>query len=82
VLRTNSDIDGSTVWMAGARATIASVMPVSTVIIGVDDVKQLEQNVQYAKEFTPLTDGQMLALQKKTEPIARQALFFRKWSAG
>lgn len=55
-------------------------LPVSTVIIGVDDVKQLEENVQFAKDFTPLTDGQMLALQKKTEPIARQALFFRRWS--
>jgi len=55
-------------------------LPVSTVIIGVDDTRQLEENVQLAKEFTPLTDGQMLALQKKTETIARQALFFRRWS--
>lgn len=55
-------------------------LPVSTVIIGCDNPRQVEENIQLARGFTPLTDGQMLALQKKTEPIARQALFFRKWS--
>jgi len=54
--------------------------PVSTVIIGCDSVAQLEENVQLAREFTPLTNVQMEAMAKKTEPIARQALFFRTWS--
>ena len=52
---------------------------VSTVIIGCDSVEQLEENVRLAREFTPLTQQQMAALEKRTEPIARQALFFRTW---
>lgn len=55
-------------------------LPVSTVIIGCDTVAQLEENVRLAREFTPLTDAQLGALAAKAEPIARQALFFRRWS--
>lgn len=55
-------------------------LPVSTVIIGCDNVKQLEENVELARRFTPLNDAQMAALAERTEPIARQALFFRRWA--
>jgi aryl-alcohol dehydrogenase-like predicted oxidoreductase len=55
-------------------------LPVSTVIIGCDSVAQVEANVKLAREFTPLSDAQMAALSEKTAPIAKQALFFRKWS--
>jgi aryl-alcohol dehydrogenase-like predicted oxidoreductase len=54
--------------------------PVSTVIIGCDSIAQLEENVQLARDFTPLSDRQLAALSEKTEPVARQALFFRRWS--
>jgi aryl-alcohol dehydrogenase-like predicted oxidoreductase len=54
--------------------------PVSTVIIGIDNVAQLEENIALAKAFTPLSHAQLAALEKRTEPIARQALFFRTWS--
>ena len=37
-------------------------LPVSTVIIGCDSIAQLEQNVQLAREFTPLNQQQMVAL--------------------
>lgn len=52
-------------------------LPVSTVIIGVDSIAQLEQNVQLARDFTPFTQQQMAALTTKTEPVAKQSLFFR-----
>ncbi len=55
-------------------------LPVSTVIIGCDSIAQLEENVRLAREFTPLSEAQQAALSEKTTPIARQALFFRKWS--
>ncbi|MFB3812980.1 MAG: aldo/keto reductase [Terriglobales bacterium] len=55
-------------------------LPVSTVIIGCDTIAQLEENVKLAREFTPLNETQMAALSAKTEPIARQALFFRRWT--
>jgi hypothetical protein len=53
---------------------------VSTVIIGCDNVAQLEENVQLARDFTPLSERQLADLSAKTESVARQALFFRRWS--
>jgi predicted aldo/keto reductase-like oxidoreductase len=55
-------------------------LPVSTVIIGCDSVAQLEENVKFAREFTPTSDPQLAALAERTQPIARQALFFRRWT--
>ena len=52
-------------------------LPVSTVIIGCDSIAQLEQNVQLAREFTPLNQQQMASLTEKAQPVAKQSLFFR-----
>jgi aryl-alcohol dehydrogenase-like predicted oxidoreductase len=52
-------------------------LPISTAIIGCDTIHQVEECVQFAREFTPLSQSQMAELEAKTEPIARQALFFR-----
>jgi uncharacterized protein len=52
-------------------------LPVSTVIIGCDTIAQLEQNVQLAREFTPLNQQQMAGLTAKAEPVSKQSLFFR-----
>lgn len=54
--------------------------PVSTVIIGCDSVQQVEENVRLAQAFTPLSTAQMTALSTRTEPVARQSLFFRSWA--
>lgn len=54
--------------------------PVSTVIVGCDTIAQLEENVQLARDFTPLSDRQLTALAEKAQPVARQALFFRRWA--
>jgi len=51
-------------------------LPVSTVIIGCDSSAQLEENVQIARGFTPLSQAQMAAITRQATPIARQALFF------
>jgi predicted aldo/keto reductase-like oxidoreductase len=55
-------------------------LPVSTVIVGCDTIQQLEENIQIARDFNPLSGTQMAALTARTEPIAKQALFFRHWS--
>jgi len=55
-------------------------LPVSTVIIGCDSIAQLEENVQLARDFTPLSERQLASLTEKAEPVARQALFFRRWT--
>jgi predicted aldo/keto reductase-like oxidoreductase len=54
--------------------------PVSTVIIGCDTIAQLEENVQFARDFTPLSERQLAALSERTLPVARQSLFFRRWA--
>jgi uncharacterized protein len=76
-------------WEGSAIATRPGVMsmkeavsftlshPVSTVIIGCDNVAQLEENVQIAREFTPLSQTQMASLNAAAAPVAEQSLFFR-----
>ena len=51
--------------------------PVSTIIIGCDTIAQLEQNVQLARDFTPLSVSQETELVAKAEPAAKPSLFFR-----
>ncbi len=51
--------------------------PVSTMIIGCENIPQLEENVKLAKEFNPLTSAQQAELVSRTEPIAKQALWFK-----
>ncbi len=57
-------------------------LPVSTTIIGVDDVAQIEQNVKIASEFSPLSPQEMEEIEFKTLPIVRQGLYFRRWELG
>ena len=52
-------------------------LPISTAIIGVESVAQLEENVRLARDFTPLSDAQMRAISAKAEPVARQAMFYK-----
>ncbi|HXE91244.1 MAG TPA: aldo/keto reductase [Terriglobales bacterium] len=77
----------SSSWAGGSRPGTVTMrealyyvlsLPVSTVIVGCDSVQQLEENVELARRFTPLSDSQMAALVARTKPIARQALFFRR----
>jgi uncharacterized protein len=51
--------------------------PVSTVIIGCDTIAQLEENVQLARNFTPINEKQQTELVAKAEPCAKPSLFFR-----
>jgi len=76
-------------WEGSAIATRPGVMkmkeamfftlshPVSTVIIGCDTIAQLEENVQIARDFTPLSNTQMATLNDLAAPVAEQSLFFR-----
>jgi len=54
-------------------------LPVSTVVIGCDNVAQVEENVQIARNFNPLPETTMANLVARTEEIKRQALAFRRW---
>lgn len=49
----------------------------STVIIGCDTIAQLEENVQLARDFTPLNDAQSASLVARAEACSKPSLFFR-----
>ncbi len=57
-------------------------LSVSTNIVGVDNVQQLEDNLKSAANFVPLSTAQMRGLEARTLPIVRQALYFRRWDLG
>jgi hypothetical protein len=55
-------------------------LPISTIIIGLDDVAQLEENIRIAQNFKPLTADQMLAIEAKTKPYYKEIMFFKNLS--
>ena len=55
-------------------------LPVSTIIIGLDDIPQLEENIKIAQNFKPLTADQMLAIEAKTKPYYKELQFFKNLS--
>ncbi len=57
-------------------------LPVSTTIIGIDNVAQIEEDVKIASEFSPLCEAEMKEIEYKTLPIVRQGLYFRRWELG
>ncbi len=73
-----ADTRPGTLAMREAMRYVLS-LPVSTVIVGCDSIAQLEENVQIARTFTPMSASQMALLEERTQPVHRQALFFRRW---
>lgn len=57
-------------------------LPVSTTIIGVDSIAQIEENIKIASEFSPLSLAELEEIEFKTLPIVRQGLYFRRWDLG
>ena len=55
-------------------------LPVSTIIVGCDDIPQLEENIRLATEFQPLGPEEMGRLEQKTTTIVEEAIFFKYWS--
>ena len=56
-------------------------LPVSTVIVGCDDIPQLEENVEIARSFNPMNEQQLAELEDRAEPVHKQVLFYRNWKA-
>jgi aryl-alcohol dehydrogenase-like predicted oxidoreductase len=55
-------------------------LPVSTIIIGIDKIPELEENITIAQNFKPLTADQMLAIESKTKPYYKDLQFFKNQS--
>jgi aryl-alcohol dehydrogenase-like predicted oxidoreductase len=51
--------------------------PLSTAVIGCDDVAQLEENAGYAATFKPMTAGEQSTLVKAVRPYATELLYYK-----
>jgi predicted aldo/keto reductase-like oxidoreductase len=60
-------------------------LPVSTIIVGLDGIGELEENVKIASEFQPLTADEMLAIEDKVKPHYEHLMFYKglsEWPLG
>jgi uncharacterized protein len=55
-------------------------LPVSTIIVGIDRIAELEENIEIAKNFKPLDADSLLAIESKTKPYYKDLLFFKNQS--
>jgi aryl-alcohol dehydrogenase-like predicted oxidoreductase len=53
-------------------------LPVSTVIIGIKTIPELEENIRIAQTFKPLTAAEMAELENLTKPYYTEATFFKR----
>ena len=51
--------------------------PVSTAVIGCDDLGQLQQNVGFAESFSPLSEEEREDLVHRIAPYARQLMYYK-----
>jgi len=56
-------------------------LPVSTVIVGCDDIPQLEENIEIARSFNPMNETQLAELEERAKPVHEQVLFYRSRKA-
>lgn len=52
-------------------------LPISTIIVGIDKIAELEENVKIAQEFEPLTADEMLAIEDKVKPHHEHLMFYK-----
>jgi aryl-alcohol dehydrogenase-like predicted oxidoreductase len=69
-------LNGGIITMKEAMDYVIS-LPISTVIVGLDKIAELEENIKIAQDFKPLTADQMLALEDKTKPYYKELQFFK-----
>lgn len=67
---------GGIITMKEAMDYVMS-LPVSTVVIGIDDIAELEENIKIAREFEPLDADQLLAIEDKAKPHYEHLQFFK-----
>ncbi|MCU0596030.1 MAG: aldo/keto reductase [Desulfobacterota bacterium] len=51
--------------------------PVTTAVIGCNDLRQLEENVSFAASFTPMTIEEQTELQEFVAPHAKQLMYYK-----
>ena len=68
--------DGTLTMAEAMRYSLSK--PVSTTIIGLDNLKQLEENASIARRFLPMSDTQLTELEERTKPIAEQVQYYKR----
>ena len=56
--------------------------PVSTIIVGCDNIKQLEENVRIAQQFRQLNSAELARIEAAVASYARDAAFFKRGASG
>jgi predicted aldo/keto reductase-like oxidoreductase len=51
--------------------------PVANIVVGCDDVAQLEENVRFAESFEPMTEKEQKKLVRDIEPFSRQLMYYK-----
>jgi aryl-alcohol dehydrogenase-like predicted oxidoreductase len=51
--------------------------PVSTAVIGCDDVEQLEENVRFAESYAVMSQEEMARMLEFVQPYARQLMYYK-----
>jgi predicted aldo/keto reductase-like oxidoreductase len=51
--------------------------PISTVVIGCDNTQQVEENVNLARSFQPMSEEEMTALVNRISPYAKQLMYYK-----
>jgi aryl-alcohol dehydrogenase-like predicted oxidoreductase len=87
-------IIGMKVYLRGLAARIAGrdglepflrfalSQPVSNVVIGCDDLEQLEENVRIASSFRPMDEGEQESLVRAVAPYARELMYYKPQDRG
>ncbi|MDX2429863.1 MAG: aldo/keto reductase, partial [Bacteroides sp.] len=52
-------------------------LPISTIIVGIDKIAELEENIRIAQEFETLSADQMLAIEDKVKPYKDHLMFYK-----
>jgi len=51
--------------------------PITNIVIGCNDVPQLEENVKFARSFKPMTKTEMEELVRRVSPLARELMYYK-----
>lgn len=68
--------DGGITSMKPAMRYVLT-LPVSTIIVGISNMKELEENVRIAKEFTPMNAEEIAHTEELTKPYYADASWFK-----
>jgi predicted aldo/keto reductase-like oxidoreductase len=51
--------------------------PITTIVIGCDDIAQLEENAKFARGFKPMTEEEQAELIRRVSPFARELMYYK-----